>query len=395
MKIIVFFGSGISLPSGYPSTQDLTYKLFDKPVVSKGEWLLVYTTPKEYTEHLKKYNLSVDSYEIRIQKLLKLIENSIREAYRDKYPSCENIIITYEDIYEVINSLYWYLCTSRDEILAYSFIKHHEKEFEPLLIPLPGDMDPLKLRHLIKETKDFISLTVKDYLSKQTLIEGLTPLKRLLLDERFEKIDIFTLNHDLLIERFMEQENISYWDGFGEKDGDLRLLDQNRFIKNRSERINLYKLHGSINWYQYQSNKGINYGISDKQYPKDSNGNIWVTHDLSVPHILTGTTNKYTAYNEGIFKVLMHRFQQSLYETNTILMSGYGWKDGGINTRLANWSNFDSTNKMLILHNNPNEIIHSLSYLWLPPENQLIFIPKWLSTVSYEEIEKELFQQKN
>lgn len=60
----------------------------------------------------------------------------------------------------------------------------------------------------------------------------------------FDVVDIFSLNHDLLIEKQLENETIPYADGFGEADGDATLF--NSSWNNQTSGVRLFKLHGSV-----------------------------------------------------------------------------------------------------------------------------------------------------
>jgi hypothetical protein len=63
------------------------------------------------------------------------------------------------------------------------------------------------------------------------------------------------------------------------------------------------------------------------------------------PELLIGTYNKLAAYQAHIYADLHHWFHRLLLkEHHTILISGYGWGDSGINQRLFQWF-FLSQNK--------------------------------------------------
>ena len=69
---------------------------------------------------------------------------------------------------------------------------------------------------------------------------------------RVNPIEIFTPNYDLLIESALESKNIPYFDGFiGSKKAffDLHSIEQEKLP---SRWVKLWKLHGSINWWNDQ-----------------------------------------------------------------------------------------------------------------------------------------------
>lgn len=88
----------------------------------------------------------------------------------------------------------------------------------------------------------------KDWLNHNSSVY-LKPLKELLKNysTNNDKIEIFTLNNDLVLENFFKEENSVYtgfvnkkWVGF-----DRRNIDENTY---NASRINYFKLHGSIDW---------------------------------------------------------------------------------------------------------------------------------------------------
>lgn len=86
-------------------------------------------------------------------------------------------------------------------------------------------------------------------------------------------------------------------------------------------------------------------------------------------------------------------FDKILTKSHTMIMSGYGWNDRGINGRLFEWLYSDRGNRILLLHEHPEISIKekSKSAMWhrydgLIKDNQLILIKKWMSDVSYDEI---------
>lgn len=70
--------------------------------------------------------------------------------------------------------------------------------------------------------------------------------------DRKVAVEIFTTNYDLLIEQALDDLEIPYFDGFvGSRRSffDLRAVEDNLIPRHWSR---LWKIHGSINWYQEQ-----------------------------------------------------------------------------------------------------------------------------------------------
>ena len=130
---------------------------------------------------------------------------------------------------------------------------------------------------------------------------------------------------------------------------------------------------------------------SDHWHLKDSNDHFVDAID-GTPLFLTGSYNKMLDYNFGIFKMIHNKFDNMLPKFDTIIMSGYGWNDRGINGRLFQWLGSSFENKIILLHENPEDLKrYSRSALWhrydeLIKEKKLILIRKWLSDTEYSDI---------
>ena len=86
--------------------------------------------------------------------------------------------------------------------------------------------------------------------------------------DREKTIEIFTTNYDLLMEQALEETSVPYFDGFiGSKNSffDLRALEENAIPKHWTR---LWKLHGSLNW--YQENSDVHRSTGNKIQDQDS-----------------------------------------------------------------------------------------------------------------------------
>jgi len=186
------------------------------------------------------------------------------------------------------------------------------------------------------------------------------------------RLSIGTLNHDLLVERLLDQNHITYQDGFDKPDGDVRYFNESLLLENK-DKIRLYKLHGSLNWFRVRDNLSSD-AILDR-YALLLNPNAWhnrnsrgeFVHNLSgVPLFLTGSYNKMFQYNYGIIKHMLHHYEVDLHTSSYLIVSGYGWNDKGINGRLFEWLSRSSRNKLILLHHNPETSIklESRSSMW-------------------------------
>jgi NAD-dependent SIR2 family protein deacetylase len=125
-----------------------------------------------------------------------------------------------------------------------------------------------------------------------------------------KRLKVFTLNYDLCVEIACKNNNISLSTGF---DGNWKPDLFNVLQKG----INLYKLHGSLNWF-----------IDDKwnvreltEIPKDQN-----------PELVLGPGSKIQA--DDPFLTLFNEFHKAVQEAKVCVVIGYGYQDAHINTVL-------------------------------------------------------------
>jgi len=250
---------------------------------------------------------------------------------------------------------------------------------------------------LAKEAKSYIESKVFSLLYKATSeINGLDLILELAKSTYLSNLNIVTLNHDTLVEQILINENISFSDGFGAPDGDIRYFEDSFSSENK---IKIIKLHGSISWWKQNSSKIIQpKDITDKSpHLWKAKSNNRVLDVSSTPSFLTGI-NKIYSYNMGIYADHNYQFLHLLRNENIMLMSGYGWGDIPLNNQLKNWFNRDKKNTLVLLHKkNKNMDEINLYYSSLEfreiykaylKNKQIIHIDKWLSEVTLSEIEE-------
>ncbi len=252
-----------------------------------------------------------------------------------------------------------------------------------------------RLASLAMRSLVLIESVVRHQLGAGKTPVGFKALLQLLRDtERFEHIDVVTLNHDLLLETLFEREGISFCNGFTLKDGEAWFYDDRAFAA--SERIHLLKPHGSINWYSFRKHSndlstdrhGIPVPGKDACHVKDEDGN-WFHNLARNPVFLTGI-NKAPRYATGIFGKQVSWFRRSLEQTQRIVCSGYGWRDDGMNDLLFEWLYSSPINRLVMLHDGKKierdflkgHTTWRFRYHELLESGQLKVIPKWLCCCS-------------
>lgn len=167
----------------------------------------------------------------------------------------------------------------------------------------------------------------------------LTPLKEFFQhfpNENF-RMDIFSLNNDMVIENYFTENHNKPWRGF--VSGDWRGFDEED-IPNDFGRINLYKLHGSLDWVRLDSGEFKEEENLDEQ-EKD---HIEEEHS---PYLIFGQGTK-TFSVEPFFTLIQH-FRKRLKDRRYIFVIGYSFFDPYINNLLIDA--VKGTSKKLIIIN--------------------------------------------
>jgi len=388
MTLLLFLGSGISYKSALPNVNDITNSIF------KEKWHKHTAQVFYYGQHPNPYFRKEDISPV-LQEFLHIIKE-----FSDKYIiERRGLESTYEDLFYICQQISDNERIEIDNPVVQPFI-HYITEKSKHLFTTYSSGEIVNLSSLASNSLTFINCVVHHALYSEKDPVGLDLIYE--LSKLYSKIDIATLNHDLLIERELEKDNIFYIDGFGENKGDVRWFEPSVY-NDTSRQVSLFKLHGSINWYSFREEVKINdqyhttdkYGLAlnpDNNHCKNENG-TYLTSLNYTPIFLTGTYNKLSAYNFGIIKTIHNKFEEKLWNHKIMIMSGYGWNDRGINGRLFEWL-FSSVDKRLfLLHENPEEKIkmNSKSAMWhryddLVHDGRLIPIKKWLSDIQIDEL---------
>lgn len=371
--MILFLGSGISLDSKLPSVSDI-----------ETELLKIKGNPRVL-------NL--------LTLLLKLDTNYLQYSAPFKYQSGKSgytgqifrASTTYEDLFYLVDQIVINGEGRKADFTVESFAKLLQKEAVSFL---KGDSDidqTIDLHKLANETRGFIEKTVSRLLhtSHTTEIKGLELVVELANSPLVDNLNIITLNHDTLVEQLLTRNNIEFTDGFGSSDGDVRYFED-KFSNDC--KVRLIKIHGSISWWSQGSSKVLQpVIISDNNPVKWRNKNNAPFKNIRTsPSFLTGVS-KVFSYNRGIFADQYYHFLQLLHSDDIMIMSGYGWGDIPINFQLQNWLEKEEKNKLILLHEKPQDLADiSLELMHIynayTKKNKIIPIEKWLSETSFSEL---------
>jgi len=139
-----------------------------------------------------------------------------------------------------------------------------------------------------------------------------------------DSIDYFILNYDNLFEDSLALENINFTDGF--VGGSTAWWDPNLY--NNFSPVNVYKLHGSIDWYRGLNSLPIR--LRNTLSTKEIADNKEV--------LIYPSTKKYVESQKNPYQIMINKFRASLVENeNHVLFTiGYGFNDNHINSELEN-----------------------------------------------------------
>jgi len=332
-SLAFLLGSGISCGAGLPSTGEITKDVFAAVGPAR------------------------ESHDPAQRRALATFLAALRQetrAYRAKIgrPSAYN----YEDLYFLAASLWTSMVGEFDNPAVEPFIAKLKEarglrrflsaRHSSLWDGSEDDDSRWRLKALAIQACDLIQEVVVRALSRSPS-RALDPngMFRAAADSDFSAIDIFTLNHDLLLERVLEEAGVDFADGFASTLPELPTI---RFWDPRSyddseARVSYFKLHGSLDWWSYPM---LLTGIAppckvegDPNHVPDSRSGKY--RDWLMPPdrvLLVGTMNKLLMQARGDhFLDLLCLFRNRLRRCSRLVISGYGFGDKSINGVILDW----------------------------------------------------------
>jgi hypothetical protein len=206
-------------------------------------------------------------------------------------------------------------------------------------------------------------------------------IKKAVDDPDYRRKLFFTLNNDLLLEKFFSKEGISYVDGFSQSSAtDDRKSWDGEGLDNAEAHL-LAKLHGSINWFSLGS-KIVSTPLDDP----------WKGATREGPLILIGRDNKPKDYAKPVFQELHSQFYCRLKGVNRLIVCGYGFGDDSINMRLQTWL-IKPENRLVLVHPRSDECLNRVCWCFkkqLQESKQYRFVQSSMEEVKWVDIKKEL-----
>lgn len=175
-----------------------------------------------------------------------------------------------------------------------------------------------ELKDLDESTIQFIKELIQGFIRKKCEdikdVEYLWPLDGM---SKNGKLNIFTLNYDATVEIFCESKGIRYTDGF-EPDWNYARFE------NEQNRINIFKLHGSLYWFRTKSNKTVKVPMKGLQ----SSVLKYLTDEDVSEMMIYPTLEKNKQL--GVYSYLSQKFKDELNNSKICVVIGYSFRDGDI-----------------------------------------------------------------
>ncbi len=292
-KINFLFGNGVSISSGSKSTQQNFFnEWLDKKIKSK-EW-------KDFNVKIKN-----DSF-------LKEFINKLKDSSKNN----SNIEIVFNNI--IISMEYLNLNMQNNELYLeiYKFLNSQ------LFL---GDSSLLN---------EWLNFAIGDIIYDDYNLKSMIFFIRNLFNLEKNDINIFTLNYDLIIETICDKFELNLNTGFrgvNKKRFNIFEFDTDKYYRRsdnkieKIKKINLFKLHGSINWYI----DNLDNSIFENQLTLE---NHKLDKKLLKPFLIMPTRNKLSDSLNVPFGELQRKFKESIsIESNLLIIIGYSGGDSHIN----------------------------------------------------------------
>jgi len=354
-KIAFLLGAGISIPAGLPSTSEITSRILS------GDGVIHHS---DGTYYFAKNNLAgahtLDIYVRRTALLLNRLLLEINKFYLfEIFPHTAN----YEDLYYIANQIHESEVGEFENPIIGAFLDNLSADITRIGNQYSRQtQESWDLLQLFNETENYIRDVVWRMLQRDvTQTDYLKNICDSCLDDEIEFVDIFSLNHDTLLESYFKKTGITYNEGFGKPIQEVSYWHPS-ILEKGDIKVRLLKLHGSISWFMFPPNDH-SFGSSAVGIPSD--WDIWHTENPAGkrqypkggrPVFLAGTFNKMLQYTKEIFADLHCLFRRSLRNIDRLIICGYGFGDKGINSQIVEWMSQSMNNQLTIIHQEPKRL---------------------------------------
>lgn len=394
-EIALISGSGTSQPAGLPCVETITDR------VLSGAGFRRYTDGTYY--FTKRHEGVIDEterYKPRVLELLRILKREADPYYlrRGGQPS------DYEGLYYIASQIFDSKLGEVQNPVVQTLTQKIEEDVAPLLRADEKTLErDLHLHELTGEALVYIRGVVQCLLSvKPASTDHFSLIREMVEDAGISKLEVFTVNHDTLMEQYLSHCGIEFCDGFIQSGKDVRRWKAETY-ESTNVRTRLFKLHGGVNWFRFRPDGGH---WEEEFIGIPLNGNPYFCVDEKGrrlealeprPVLLVGTFNKMFEYTSGPFAELQFQLHKSLKRKSVVVIIGYGFRDAGVNTRIVEWMFSAPDKKMAIVDPGLDAVrtrmpsgIRERWDQWRG-ERRIVPILKGIKDVTWDEIRTSLF----
>ena len=358
-KLTIILGAGFSFPAGMPLANDIRAR-FDRDQKEKllqfssGEWMWIDDKRKDQLANGYSYDKLAYSY----------IINEIVIEYNDSVEDFDNYEVFFAYIMEKFNHMDWFetIYKRAEE----SLIKD-----KPYLVSEQHShyLDVFKRVPYLEKLSQIINYLISDMLEITDIkIDEAFSKYKAFLDyiSKFDEVDIFTLNHDVLLEGLLDRAGLEYSRGFTTANSEIQYETESLsvFKNDFSKKIRIHKLHGSLDYFRFEHYSGqgkmllqptgrYNYFTTNNYHAKHYATRIdpktkEVLQDMNfdiTPKFITGTNKTDIIDNDIMYSQLLQNFKEASASADTVLISGYSFGDPHINEELQKHTDLNIINQ--------------------------------------------------
>lgn len=391
-RLMLLLGSGVSLQSYQASQKEIpSVKSITDTVASGAQ------EETELCQRLKKIGFSEQCRMPKYQQFLRALKPYVDQYFVKTYGLAGQCECNYEHLGYLCWQLFYYLSDWTANPATADFAEKVAENTKSLCGCDAGATTQLEhLRSVFgpfaEKAREFIQWVIWErLLLHNPMIKGLDLIVEMATDERIERLDICTLNHDTLVEDLLRNNGIRFTDGFGEGNGAFRPYNPSTYEQNDAK-VRLFKLHGSIDWHhfrQFPNNGAIVLGIPvelniGKREWSDVSGVKW--HRQDPPLILAGTGNKPADKNDYYaFSDIWCWFHWLLMHHDTLVLSGCSLGDDDVYGHLWGWLASNRSNRLIGLYQKNAEPARLLE-LEEQYKSNVTLAEKWLSDTKLDDL---------
>ena len=394
-EIALICGCGTSQPAKLPGLEKIT------DTVLSGVGFRRYTDGTYYfTERHQGVIDETERYKPRVLEFLRVLKREADPYYlrRGGQPS------DYEGLYYIASQIFDSELGDVQNPVVQILIEKTRADVGQLLRADGKTLErDLHLHELAGEALVYMRGVVQSLLSvKPARADHFGLIKDMVEDVGISNLDVFTVNHDALVEQYLSDCGIEFCDGFIQSGKEVRRWKPETY-ESTNVRIRLFKLHGGVNWFRFRPDGGhweeefIGIPLNGNPYFRvDEIGRrLWALEPR--PVLLVGTFNKMFEYTSGAFAELQFQFHKSLKRKSVAVIIGYGFRDAGVNTRIVEWMFSAPEKKMAIVDPSLDAIrtrmpsgIRERWNQWTG-ERRIVPMLKRIEDVTWDEIRTSLF----